>query len=353
MKPRVVLLSAWLSPFRSGAEACVEEVALRLCDRYDIVIVTAKLRRSLPREDLLQGRVRVVRVGVGSSLDKWLFPLLGALAARRLRPQLTHAVLESYAGLALTFCRLLGNTPTLLTCQSTNTSFLVKFMHRAATGITCISRVLLARAASFGRADAVLIPNGVDTAAIRAAGASVPKVPGRILFTGRLEQMKGVDTLLRAFAQVSAPNAHVHIVGDGSKRAELEALCHELHLTERATFRGFIAVPHVYEEFAAAEIFCGLSRSEALGNVFLEAQSAGCAVVATNVGGIPDVVHDGLTGMLVAPNDPAAAAHAMNTLLANESLRSSFRQAAQQNALHYDWHGVASQYAAQYDRLLA
>ncbi len=353
MKPRIVLLSAFLSPFRSGAEACVEEVALRLCDRYDIVIVTAKLRRSFPREGLLQGRVRVLRVGLGLPSDKWLFPVFGALAARRLRPQLMHAVLESYAGLALLGARLLWRAPTLLTCQSTNTSFLVRFMHRFVTGVTCISRVLMKRAADFGRTDAVLIPNGVDTAAIRAAGTSCPKVPGRILFTGRLEQMKGVDTLLRAFAQVSAPNAHLHIVGDGSKRAELETLARALRLTERVTFRGFIAVPHVFEEFAAAEIFCGLSRSEALGNVFLEAQSAGCAVVATNVGGIPDVVQDGLTGMLVAPNNPAAAAHAMNTLLANESLRTSFRQAAQQNALRYDWHGVAAQYAAQYDRLLA
>src|SRR3989338_11439240 len=79
MKPRLIILSAFLSPFRSGAEACAEEVALRLSDRYGITIVTARLRGDLPREDFLRGKVKVVRVGLGFGFDKWLFPFLAPI----------------------------------------------------------------------------------------------------------------------------------------------------------------------------------------------------------------------------------------------------------------------------------
>ena len=70
MKKKIVYLSAFLSPFRSGAEAMVEEVSQRLSADFDITIVTARLSRTLPRRDILGGDVHIVRVGVGCSIDK-------------------------------------------------------------------------------------------------------------------------------------------------------------------------------------------------------------------------------------------------------------------------------------------
>jgi len=80
MKPRVVILSAFATPLRSGAEACVEEVSARLKDRYDITVVTARMRKDLPRRDVLPGGVAIRRVGFGLPLDKWLFPILAPFA---------------------------------------------------------------------------------------------------------------------------------------------------------------------------------------------------------------------------------------------------------------------------------
>ncbi len=140
---RVVVLSAFLRPFRSGAEACAEEVSTRLQGEFEVRIVTARLRRDLPKEDMVDG-VPVTRVGLGFSADKYLFPLLAPFAAQRLKPDLIHAVLESYAGLAMIGCSwLLPRVPRLLTCQSTNTALLVGAMHRAATRLTVISRALV------------------------------------------------------------------------------------------------------------------------------------------------------------------------------------------------------------------
>ncbi len=353
MKPRVVILSAFLSPFRSGAEACAEEVALRLADQFEITIVTACLQRSLPAEDPLRGRVQVVRVGMGCVLDKWLYPFLASLAVRRLRPQVVHAVLESYAGLAMMLVRLLlPSAKTLLTCQSTNTSFLVGTMHRRADRVTVISRALLDRAKRFGRVDATLLPNGVDFPAIRATCERFPKVPGRVLFVGRLRRMKGVDILLRAFSRLDFPQASLQIVGDGAERRSLETLVQQLKIGDHVSFVGQVPSSHVASVFAEAEVFCGLSRSEALGNVFLEAQAAGCAVIATRVGGIPDIVEDGKTGLLVPPEDIDAAAKALTLLLRDPAKRRELAEAGRGHAEAFDWSGIAGRYAEIYHGLL-
>jgi len=371
MKPKIVLLSAFLSPFRSGAEACVEEIARRMWEQFDITIVTARLTKKLPDDDPFRGHVKVVRVGLGYKIDKWLFPFLAPFAVRRIQPQIIHAVLESFAGLAMVFSKLLvPKAKTILTCQSTNTSFLLKLMHRQADCVTVISRILLARAKSLGRSDALLIPNGIDVPAIERACADLKKIPRRILFVGRLEPMKGVDVLLRALARLLSPVAptpgpspeggggilnyvHLRIVGSGSEEKSLRRLAADLKLSDHVTFVGFVPIPHVFEEFAQAQIFCGLSRSEALGNVFLEAQAAGCAVIATHTGGIPDIVDDGRTGLLVAPDDAEAAAQAMQKLLSPDPRQwQELAKAGMVSAKTYDWQGIVGRYEEAYKSLL-
>ena len=382
-----MILSAFLAPFRSGAEACAEEVALRLSDQFDIMIVTARLRKDLPRHDMLRGKVPVVRVGLGLPIDKWLFPLLAPFAVRSCvgaprwgarerimlpqgspphftnsrrqgydrqeatsgraaspyEPLIIHAILETFAGLALLFCRLLiPSAKRILTLQTLNRSLLKSPIIRAAHKVTAISTPLQKIAEDCGANNVALIPNGIDLDRV----VAFQKVSGRILFVGRLEPMKGVDTLLHAFAKVRGDGIHLRIVGDGSQRQKLESLALELGITDRVTFVGYVPVEHVYEEFAKAEIFCGLSRSEALGNVFLEAQASGCAVIGTNVGGIPDIVKHGETGLLVSPDDVDAAAQAMQSLIEDPLLRE--RLSTNTSFVMYDWRTISRQYANVY-----
>lgn len=355
MKQRVVILSAFASPFRSGAEACAEEVARELMDRYDIVLVTARLRSDLPRSSVLPTGVPVVRVGIGHRIDKWLFPFLAPFAVRRLHPRIVHAILESYAGLAMVGCAFVyRRARRILTCQSTNTKFLLRLQHAMADQVTAISSVLVARAERLGRGDVSKIPNGVSLAAIeklKAGGET--RVHGRILFAGRLEPMKGVDTLLDAFAQIAHafPNAHLRIVGDGSQRDILQKRHPLLTESGRITFVGALPPYGVYEEMLQSEIFCGLSRSEALGNVFIEAQACGCAVIGSNVGGIPDVILDGKTGILVQPDHKQIAAAALERLLNDQDLRNRLGQAAELHARQYDWSIIAGRYGVLYEQL--
>lgn len=342
---KVVILSAFLSPFRSGAEACAEEVPLALADQFDFTIVTARMRRDLPKTDMLHGKIPVIRVGFGCTFDKWLYPFLTPRVVRKLNPDTVHAVLETFAGLALTFCNA---SKKILTCQTTNRSFLKGYIIRKADQVTAISRILIDVCTQLGRSDVVLIPNGIPLSALRSAMVSTPKEDNSILFVGRLEKWKGVDTLLTAFAALPNNVAQLRIVGDGSQRSALETLARDLGIQDRVTFTGYLPLGEVEKEYARAQIFCGLSRSEALGNVFLEAQAAGCAVIGTAVGGIPDSVTHEQTGLLVAPNNAKAATDALQKLLTDSDARRRLTEAGKAHAQQYDWSAIAQRYAMLY-----
>jgi glycosyltransferase involved in cell wall biosynthesis len=119
-----------------------------------------------------------------------------------------------------------------------------------------------------------------------------------------------------------------------------------------AEFLGRLTDLRLHRQFAEAEIFAGLSRSEALGNVFLEAQAAGCAVLATRTGGIPDIVHDDKSGLLIPPDDEKAAAEALEKLATDPQLRERLVKAGRENVLRYDWDLIAPKYAEVYRSLL-
>jgi len=343
---KIVILSAFLSPLRSGAEACAEEVPLALADHYAFTIVTARMRRDLPKKDMLQGKIPVIRVGVGVGvIDKWLFPFLAPLAARKLKPDIVHAVLETFAGLALVFCTA---PKKILTCQTTNRSFLKGFIVRSPDTVTCISRNLAETIQNLGRKSVHLISNGIHVQQLADARDRVEKVHGRILFVGRLEKWKGVDVLLRAFAQLRVASCELRVVGDGSQREHLEQLTRDLGIADRVEFLGYIPSNTLAQYYAESEIFCGLSRSEALGNVFLEAQAAGCAVIGTTVGGIPDIIEHEKTGFLVAPGNIDAAASAIKRILEDADLRDRIQKAGAARAQSFDWQIIAAEYAKLY-----
>ncbi len=351
---KIIILSAFLSPMRSGAEACAEEVPLALSDQFDFTIVTARMRRNLPKRDMLNGKIPIVRVGVGVSvIDKWLYPFLAPIVVARIKPDVVHAILETFAGLALVLCRA---PKKILTCQTTNRSFLKGWIVRSADQVTAISTALVDIVQPYREDTVIKIPNGIDVRVFEEARKRVEKVSGRILFVGRLERQKGVDTLLAALVKLKIQNCYrrqslwekLKIVGDGSQRIVLKQLAQKLGIADRVEFLGYIPADKIAEEYTAAEIFCGLSRSEALGNVFLEAQAAGCAVIATSVGGIPDIIEQGRTGILVSPDDPQSAADAISKLFLDDKLREQLSACGTKNAQRYDWNDIAAKYAKLY-----
>jgi glycosyltransferase involved in cell wall biosynthesis len=155
----------------------------------------------------------------------------------------------------------------------------------------------------------------------------------RLLCVGRLVPIKGHDTLLRAFAAaaVSVPGLTLELAGDGPLRGKLEALAAELGVAGTVTFAG--RVPSVVPAYERAAIVVVPSRGEGFGMVALEAAERGRAVIASAVGGLPEIVEDGVTGVLVPPDDVERLAAAIAELAADGDRAARLGGAARERAL--------------------
>jgi len=169
--------------------------------------------------------------------------------------------------------------------------------------------------------------NTEDIAALKASlglGQGGGPVVGHV---ARLTAVKDQESLLRAFVRVrrSRPEARLVIVGDGELRDHLTALSVELGLEESVRFLGFRS--DVERVLRAFDLFVLCSSTEGLPISLLEAMAAGRPVVATSVGGIPDLLRNGAAGVLVPPHSPEALADAILKLLSDPSARASYAQA--------------------------
>lgn len=133
----------------------------------------------------------------------------------------------------------------------------------------------------------------------------------------RADVLKGVDVVLRAMPEIlrRCPEARYVIVGDGSDRASLEQLAAKLGIAERVEFRGEVSCQALCRAYQEADVFVLPSQTEGFGIVYLEAMISGLPVVAVRAGGAPNVVEDGVTGMLVAPGDEKQLVSAVSGLL--------------------------------------
>src|SRR5881396_2926147 len=132
---------------------------------------------------------------------------------------------------------------------------------------------------------------------------------GPVLFVGRLVERKGVAHLIEAIARLGPTGPPLEIVGEGPERPALEALAQRLGVAQQVMFRGKVA-PHELQASYARAAVCVLPSvldtrgdTEGLGVVLLEAMNHGTPVIASRVGGIPDIVEDGVSGLLVPPGD--------------------------------------------------
>jgi L-malate glycosyltransferase len=210
----------------------------------------------------------------------------------------------------------------------------------------------------------VTVPNGIELERIpeRGSGAALcarlnlPADRPVIATVANIRKVKGIDVLVRTAAEVcrKRPDALFVVAGqvlDQTYQADLERLAGELGVRGQVRFVGQVEQP--LQLLAQSDIFLLPSRSEGMSNALLEAMASGLPAVVTNVGGNCQLVQDGQTGFLTAPEDAGAAAARILELLENPALGRSIGQAAR--ALverEYSGEAVAALLVRQYDRLL-
>jgi phosphatidyl-myo-inositol dimannoside synthase len=189
---------------------------------------------------------------------------------------------------------------------------------------------------------------GVDAAAVRAT-YGLDGGPW-LLTVSRLEWHKGIDTMIRALPEVrrAHPGVRYAIAGVGDRRPQLEEIVRETGMSDQVRFLGAVPDADLPALYNAAELYVGASRRhdllvEGFGISLVEASACGLAVVGGRSGGVPDAVREGVTGILVDPDDPAALAAGVSELLANPERRKQFGAAGRRAVeTYYNWDRVVS-----------
>ena len=306
-----------------GAESQLYELSRRLASRHSVVVYCLS-SATAPYGDRLRGEGVVVRAidarrsfdaGRVVQLARWL---------RRDRIELVHAFLfiaSAYAYLATRCVRGVRFVASARNCKIEPHPLRRAVMRRAFRGadaVICNSREAATFAVDHYRAprDHVrVVYNGVD--AERFAIARAPHAGACIGTVGRIETQKNIGLFLRAAAAVAAsrPDVSFVVAGDGSLRHSMMAEADAVGLGQRVRFPG--PIEDIPDLFSRLDQFWLSSDWEGTPNVVLEAMAAGLPVIATSVGGTPEILEHGETGILVPPRDVTAIVAESRRLLEN------------------------------------
>jgi glycosyltransferase involved in cell wall biosynthesis len=198
--------------------------------------------------------------------------------------------------------------------------------YRASTHIVPVSEAALADVVSLypeQRAKCRVILNALDDPALNLAGTVEP----RLVCVARFNPSKGQDVLIRALALLREkyPALTVEFIGSGPAQAACEKLAHDLNVADRCTFIGRLPHPEVLQHMATATAAVLPSRSDNCPYVSIESLAVGTPLVGSRVGGIPEIVRDGVDGFLVPPDDAPALAAKLAALLGNAALQQQMR----------------------------
>ncbi len=270
--------------------------------------------------------------------NSWVTPAaLGKLfvALQRTPPDIIYTLTVVPNIWGRLFSRLLG-VPVIVTSwrsrkQQQFESFLWRMSNRIICNSEAIRQFLLARHA-VDPSRAVVIPNGVDTDYFTPDHSQKALAP-TVLYLGRMAKIKDPMNALVAFHLLSSkmPDARMIMMGNGGLRSSLEEYVRAHDLAGRVEIRP--GSTDVRPMLRKAWLLVVSSISEGFPNVILEAMACGAPVVATAVGGNPEAVRAGMTGLLVPPRDPHAMAEAMQTILSDHGLREAMGAQARRIAV--------------------
>lgn len=274
--------------------------------------------------------------------------------ARRARPEVVHAHMMSSAVLAYPVSKALG-APLVTTMHNSFDGH--SWLMRLGTVVVAVSQAerqrLIDRGFPARKVRCVL--NGA-VASPREALPDDPTVgplarPSIVSLCG-LHGRKAVSDSIAAFSKAhpSAPEWHLNIIGSGPDQGRLEALVKDLGLSDSVHFTGPSLTP--WRLLEQADIFVSSSLDEPFGLSIAEARAAGCAVVATAVGGVPEVLEHGRAGQLVPPSAPEAMADVLQRLMTDSDELARWRAHARDNAEYFSVRRMAKDYDDVYRSVL-
>ena len=349
-----------------GLELATQKIARYLAYRGHEVRVITMLDGGKTRKGTEDG-YRVYRYSVPSGYAGYAVTWLKTfLALNKMDAQIHHAQ-TVIMGVPALFGKILLRKPYVVWCRDDIyppwrfKRLIAKAVLDNADAAIALTADMKKEMRKYTKKEIYVIPNGVDLSPFRKLNehgiSRAGTLPGRgkiILFVGGLRKIKGVEYLLQAMAIIKqrfAPCTLV-LVGDGSERHRLEAQTKELGIEQSVEFVGRAPPERVPDYMRISDVLVLSSTSEGFPNVLLEAMAAGLPIVATRVGGVPDLIKDHVHGFLAEPQSPSDIAQKVITLLEDDELRAKIASENQREAEKYDWDAVVAQLERAYSAAL-
>jgi glycosyltransferase involved in cell wall biosynthesis len=200
-----------------------------------------------------------------------------------------------------------------------------------------------------------VVPNVVDVRRFRPGAGEPGDRPPHVVVARNLEPLYDVASALRAFERVRAtsPGAVMTVAGTGPEGARLESLADELGIADAVRFAGRLDRQGMAELYRSSTVVLNPALADNMPNSILEALASGVPVVSTNVGGVPYMVRDGETALLVPPRDHSAMAEAISRLHGDRGLRNQLVRNGLQEVQQYTWERVRDRWASVYEAALS
>ncbi|MDW8215511.1 MAG: glycosyltransferase family 4 protein [Roseiflexaceae bacterium] len=371
---RILTLNYEYPPLGGGASPVTRALCEHLAAAgHEVDVVTMGYQR-LPRVEMA-GRVRVIRVPalrrsmVRAETPELLSYVISALPptlalTRRWRYDVVHAHFIVPTGILAAAVRRISGLPLVITAHGSDVpgynpdrfirghrliAPVWRVVARSANAIVSPSRYLRTLIRRVCDLPVEVIPYGFDPSPRRCGERSAEPAEARerrILFVSRLFPRKGAQYLLEALAELPLDGWEVTIAGDGPMLEELKAQAQRLGVP--VDWRGFITGEPLEELYATSAIFVFPSTNDNFPVVLLEALAGGCAVITTNVSGMPEVVGD--AGILVPPQDVPALRAAIRRLMHDDDLRTDLSVRARARIAYFAWEDVIRRYLEVYRR---
>lgn len=365
LKKRVLIFSLAYFPHVGGAEVAVREITKRLAD-INFTLITLRIAGE-PRQET-EGNLIIHRVGYsGSYLQKILFIPLATFHAIRLHSKQRFGAfwaMMTYMLFPIVLLRLAGvRVPYLLTLQEGDPWqhmfgrwFILPFRpllsvgFKNASAVQAISNYLAEWAVRMGhRKEPEVIPNGVETE--RFGGPPITHQGAVLITTSRLVHKNGIDDVIRALPHL--PGVRFRILGTGPDDDSLRELAKSLGVEAQVEFFGHVDHGDLPRHLHAADIFIRPSRSEGMGNSFIEAMAAGLPIIGTLEGGIADFLVNSETGWVVAKDRPDQIALAVQDIMARPEKVQQVTEHAQKLVIgKYDWNLIAQKMQMLFERIV-
>jgi glycosyltransferase involved in cell wall biosynthesis len=353
-----------------GAERLVVNL-LRALDREKFEVAACSLyakSNTTFEEQLEKSGIMVYYMGKHKSLDLRMIPRLYRLF-KAFKPDVvhTHLSVQRYALIPMILCRIPARFHTVHTVAQKEVDVPGKIVNCLAFHFGKVMPVSISQEVAHTVQDLYnvqtpIIYNGIPTEdfqamlGIRSTWREHEEIKDSevvFLHVGSFKPAKNHRLLIKAFEQAikERSNLKLFLAGDGELRPEIEKLVEEKELDQSVRFLGLRN--DISELLAACDVFILSSNWEGFGLVIAEAMVAGKPVVATAVGGVPELIEDGVTGILVPPNNPEALASGILRLAKDTNLRLRMGKLAQRRALdRFDIGRTAREYEALYLSLL-